>query len=303
MLKIDSRQQAMLKEMGIRLPWSPAETISVLPATRNAYSSPEQLHVSTKNPALDHQPIQTIRTQLADLKVHTHTTLNNTRHKINPTPNTYAGNSTTDHITQVQSSESRIQQIARMNWQELEESAQACQACSLCQSRKQSVFCAGNPQAQWMIVGEAPGEQEDKQGEPFVGLAGQLLDRMLHQLDLSRKPIEQQQPVYIANVLKCRPPRNRNPAPEEIALCECYLKRQIELVQPKIILIMGRFAVQTLLNTTDAIGRLRGKIHYYQNIPAIVTYHPAYLLRTPVDKRKSWEDLCLAAQTFKATNP
>lgn len=283
MLKIDSRQQAMLKEMGIHLPWTPAETISTLPAAQNTCPSPQLKYAPTQASTLDHQQT-TIRNQPTHLKAHTNITI-------------------TDHTTQAQSFESRIQQITQMNWQELQESAQSCQACSLCQSRKQSVFSAGNPQAQWMIVGEAPGEQEDKQGEPFVGLAGQLLDRMLHQLDLSRKPIGQQQPVYIANVLKCRPPRNRNPAPEEIALCEHYLKRQIELVQPKIILIMGRFAVQTLLNTTDAIGRLRGKIHHYQNIPAIVTYHPAYLLRTPVDKRKSWEDLCLAVKTLKETNP
>jgi DNA polymerase len=146
-----------------------------------------------------------------------------------------------------------------------------------------------------MIVGEAPGEQEDRQGEPFVGSAGQLLDRMLLALDLTRSEAPPQRQVYIANTLKCRPPRNRNPEPDELALCSVFLRRQIELVQPRIILAMGRFAVQTLLGSTDPIGRLRGRVHRYGERPVIVTYHPAYLLRSPADKARSWADLCLAA--------
>lgn len=297
MLKIDSRQQAMLKEMGIRLPWPSHATTPVQSETIHVSTPSAQQHVATPPSATNHQQIQALKTKLSGLKTSDHI-----RQKTNFTLDTPQHNTTIDHNNiQAQSMDSRAQEIKHMGWHELQESAQHCQACALCKTRKQSVFSAGDPQAQWMIVGEAPGEQEDKQGEPFVGLAGQLLDRMLYQLNLARKPIEQQ-PVYIANVLKCRPPRNRNPAPEEITQCEHYLKRQIELVQPKIILIMGRFAVQTLLNTTDAIGRLRGKVHHYQNIPAIVTYHPAYLLRAPVDKRKSWEDLCLAAKTLHETN-
>ena len=154
-----------------------------------------------------------------------------------------------------------------------------------------------------MIIGEAPGEQEDRQGQPFVGQAGKLLDRMLQTLNLSRTAEKAEHAVYIANVLKCRPPRNRNPELEEMALCEPFLKRQIELVNPRVIIAMGRFAVQTLLGTHEAIGRLRSRIHHYKHIPVIVTYHPAYLLRNPVDKRKSWADLCLMAETLHNADP
>ncbi len=147
-----------------------------------------------------------------------------------------------------------------------------------------------------MIVGEAPGEEEDQQGEPFVGASGQLLDAMLHALGLTRQEAAPEKQVYIANTVKCRPPRNRNPAPEELIQCEPFLLRQIELVQPRVILAMGRFAVQALLRTEDAIGRLRGRAHHYEGRPLIVTYHPAYLLRNPIDKARSWEDLCLAAE-------
>ena len=149
-----------------------------------------------------------------------------------------------------------------------------------------------------MIVGEAPGENEDLQGEPFVGLAGQLLDNMLRAVGRSRTG-QGEQGAYIANVLKCRPPANRNPQPQEVAQCEPYLTRQVALVQPKIILAMGRFAVQSLLKTDEPIGRLRGRVHRYEGVPVIVTYHPAYLLRTPADKAKAWADLCLAMETSK----
>lgn len=160
-----------------------------------------------------------------------------------------------------------------------------------------------------MLVGEAPGEQEDRQGEPFVGKAGQLLDHMLFAIGLGRGPSPQgrdgqdgqddpARQVYIANVLKCRPPQNRNPLPEEVLRCEPYLKRQVELVQPRLILAMGRFAVQSLLQTQEPIGRLRGRVHRYQGVPLVVTYHPAYLLRNPLDKAKAWEDLILARQVI-----
>jgi len=183
-----------------------------------------------------------------------------------------------------------------LDWPALREAVAACRACGLCESRTQTVFGVGHRSARWMIVGEAPGEQEDRIGEPFVGPAGQLLDAMLRALGLSRAedgPAEQR--VYIANTLKCRPPRNRNPAPEEMARCEPFLVRQIELVQPRIILAMGRFAVQALLRSGEPVGKLRGRIHAYQGVPLIVTYHPAYLLRTLSDKARAWEDLCLAA--------
>mgnify|MGYP006173995091 CR=1 FL=1 len=175
----------------------------------------------------------------------------------------------------------------------LREAVAQCTACSLCQSRRQTVFGVGHPSAHWLIVGEAPGEQEDRQGEPFVGPAGQLLDAMLRATGRDRGT-DLAGGVFIANVLKCRPPANRNPAPEEVQRCEPFLARQVALVQPKLIIAMGRFAVQSLLRTTEPIGKLRGRVHRYEGVPVIVTYHPAYLLRNPADKAKAWADLCLA---------
>jgi DNA polymerase len=190
--------------------------------------------------------------------------------------------------------------IAAMTWPALRDAVAACSACDLCQSRRQTVFGIGNPQAHWMIVGEAPGEQEDLKGEPFVGAAGQLLDNMLRALNLTRDEAPPHQQVYIANTLKCRPPRNRNPEPEELARCEPFLMRQIELIRPRLILAMGRFAVHSLLRSSEPIGKLRGRVHRYHGVPLVVTYHPAYLLRNLVDKSRAWEDLCLAAQVADA---
>ncbi len=187
--------------------------------------------------------------------------------------------------------------IAAMDWPELRDTVAACTACKLCQGRKQTVFGVGHARAHWMIVGEAPGEQEDQQGEPFVGKSGQLLDNMLRAIGLTRQPAAAPQQVYIANTLKCRPPGNRNPQPDELAQCEPFLIRQVELVQPKIILAMGRFAVQSLLRSSEPIGRLRGRVHDYHGVPLIVTYHPAYLLRSLEEKARAWDDLCLAVET------
>jgi uracil-DNA glycosylase len=197
--------------------------------------------------------------------------------------------------------------VATMDWPALREAVANCTACKLCEGRRQTVFGVGNQRAHWMIVGEAPGEQEDIQGEPFVGKSGQLLDNMLRAIGLSRhetappggegSAADPARQVYIANTLKCRPPGNRNPEPDELAQCETFLIRQIELVQPRIILAMGRFAVQSLLRSDEPIGRLRGRVHQYQGVPLIVTYHPAYLLRNLVDKARAWDDLCLALET------
>ena len=192
--------------------------------------------------------------------------------------------------------------LATLGWPELREAVSGCRACSLCESRTQTVFGVGHEQAHWMVVGEAPGENEDLQGEPFVGAAGQLLDRMLAALSITRAadgPPAQR--VYIANTLKCRPPRNRNPSAEEMAQCEPFLVRQIELLKPRIILAMGRFAVQALLRSDAPVGKLRGQIHRYQGVPLIVTYHPAYLLRSLPEKARAWEDLCLAASVAEGT--
>ena len=193
--------------------------------------------------------------------------------------------------------------VAAMDWDALREAVAGCRACALCDSRTQTVFGVGHRRAHWMVVGEAPGEQEDRIGEPFVGAAGQLLDRMLAALNLTRADdgtAPPSQRVYIANTLKCRPPRNRNPLAEEVAQCEPYLVRQIELLRPRLILAMGRFAVQSLLRSDEPIGRLRGRVHRYQGVPLVVTYHPAYLLRNLPDKAKAWEDLCLAASVAEA---
>lgn len=185
-----------------------------------------------------------------------------------------------------------------MDWPALRSAVAACTACTLCGSRTQTVFGIGHESARVMIVGEAPGENEDRQGEPFVGKAGQLLDRMLTSIGLTRQAADAAQQVFIVNVLKCRPPGNRNPLPEEVAQCEPFLKRQVELVRPQAILAMGRFAVQSLLQSPDAIGRLRGRVHRYAGVPVVVSYHPAYLLRNPVDKSLAWDDLCLLREVL-----
>jgi DNA polymerase len=195
--------------------------------------------------------------------------------------------------------------IAALDWPALRASVAACSACALCQSRTQTVFGVGHARAHWLVVGEAPGEDEDRQGEPFVGASGQLLDRMLAALQLTRSSEGDAPPaqrVYIANTLKCRPPRNRNPSAEEMAQCEPYLVRQIELLQPRIILAMGKFAVQALLRSDEPIGRLRGRVHRYQGVPLVVTYHPAYLLRSLQEKAKAWDDLCLAASVAEGAD-
>ena len=184
--------------------------------------------------------------------------------------------------------------VMQMDWQVLQDCVKNCQACSLAQTRTQTVFGVGDPNADWLIVGEAPGAEEDKKGEPFVGQAGKLLDNMLAAIHLKRGDN-----VYIANVLKCRPPQNRDPNGEEVQKCDPYLKRQVELIQPKLILALGKFAAQSLLNTQDSISSLRGKLHQYHGVPVVVTFHPAYLLRSPLEKAKAWEDLCLARDTMR----
>ena len=187
--------------------------------------------------------------------------------------------------------------LDRLGWDELEAAAGACSACGLCAERRQAVFGAGSRSAAWLFVGEAPGAEEDATGEPFVGPSGRLLDNMLAAIGLGRAQ-DAPEAAYIANTVKCRPPANRNPEPGEMAACAPYLQRQIALLQPRIIVALGRFAVQALLGRDDAIGSLRGRIHALEvggrQIPVVVTYHPSYLLRTQADKAKAWADLCLA---------
>lgn len=177
-----------------------------------------------------------------------------------------------------------------LDWPELRSCVANCTRCELSTSRTNTVFGVGNQDADWLIIGEAPGAEEDRRGEPFVGRAGQLLDQMLLAVGQSREA------VFIANILKCRPPNNRDPKPSEAAACREYLERQIELIQPKIILAVGKIAAQNLLGSDDPVGRMRGRPHELNGIPLVVTYHPAYLLRSPSQKTKSWSDLCLATR-------
>jgi DNA polymerase len=265
--QLDARQRAMLAEMGARV-WAPradaAAGQSAEPAQPNrAPTAPPAAAVCQRAEAASEAP----EVALAPAPPPTRPSLANA--------------------------------VDQMDWATLQATVAACRACGLCESRQNTVFGGGDTQADWMVVGEAPGENEDRQGEPFVGAAGQLLDNMLRAVGRSRSGTGAQG-VYIANVLKCRPPANRNPLPAEIAQCEPYLARQVALLKPRLILAMGRFAVQALLQTSEPIGKLRGRVHSYQGVPVIVTYHPAYLLRTPTDKAKAWADLCLALDTVGA---
>jgi DNA polymerase len=185
------------------------------------------------------------------------------------------------------------QKRAEREWIELKQAVPACTACGLHKTRTQTVLGVGDENADWMLVGEAPGAEEDRLGEPFVGQAGRLLDNMLAAIGLRRGAN-----VYIANVLKCRPPGNRNPEPEEVAKCTPFLKQQIALIRPKLIVAMGRFAAQTLLASDATISSLRGRVYRYEGVPLIVTYHPAYLLRNLPDKAKAWADLLFAKKTI-----
>ena len=211
--------------------------------------------------------------------------------------------------------------VELMDWPALQAAVAGCRACALCESRKNTVFGIGPvaadgaaPQVDWLIVGEAPGENEDLAGEPFVGQAGKLLDNMLLAIGLQRgddAPVRAgvSRSLFITNVLKCRPPANRNPDPAEVAQCEPYLKRQVELLQPKMILALGKFAAQSLLQDSVPevqkipLGKLRGQVFRYLGVPVVVSYHPAYLLRSLGDKGKAWDDLCLARSVAPTVAP
>jgi DNA polymerase len=188
----------------------------------------------------------------------------------------------------------RVARIRQLDWSALKEAVATCEACALATTRTNTVFGVGDEQAEWLLVGEAPGAEEDARGEPFVGQAGRLLDNMLAAIGLRRG-----ENVYIANVLKCRPPGNRNPEALEVERCAPHLERQIDLIGPKLVIAMGRFAAQTLLGTDASIASLRGRLHRYRGLPLIVTYHPAYLLRNLPDKAKAWEDLLFARATMR----
>jgi uracil-DNA glycosylase family 4 len=287
-LDLNSRQRAMLAEMGVRVWWPESiaseDAAPVEPATA-AVAAPTRPAEVTRTPT-HVTPAQPVPSTMAP-----------------PKPAVSPVVATPVVLGR------RPDGVDRMDWLRLQQAVADCEACDLCKTRKNTVFGVGAqapegqaPQVDWMIVGEAPGENEDLQGEPFVGQAGKLLDNMLKACGLSRHAERGSDGggVYIANVLKCRPPGNRNPRPEEVAQCEPYLQRQIALLQPKIIIAMGRFAVQTLLQGSvpqveaAPLGKLRGQVYDYHGVPVVVTYHPAYLLRSLSEKAKAWADLCLA---------
>lgn len=263
-LSLDARQRAMLEAMGIRDWWPEA----VAPSAEAASAQPALAAACTPNAPATTPPLEPQASIAKKADTSSDTAVFSPKYLPSDGP---------------------------ADWDTLTARIHACQACNLCQGRQQAVPGTGNRRARWMIVGEAPGEQEDRQGLPFVGPAGQLLDGMLAAMGLSRD-----NDVYIANVIKCRPPRNRNPEPEEIARCLPYLQQQIELVQPDMLLALGRFAAQALLQEVvpdvaqQPLGRLRGQVYALGNRPLVVSYHPAYLLRNPVEKGKVWADLCLA---------
>lgn len=187
--------------------------------------------------------------------------------------------------------------ISLLDWDTLKARVANCTRCRLCEKRNRTVFGIGDEKASWMLVGEAPGANEDRLGEPFVGQAGKLLDNMLRAVGRTRE-----NGIYIANVIKCRPPGNRDPQLDEVAQCEPYLKRQLAIIRPQLILALGRFAAQSLLKTDASISSLRNRVHQYEGVPVIVTYHPAYLLRNLPDKAKAWADLCRAQEIYQAMN-
>jgi len=195
--------------------------------------------------------------------------------------------------------------VEKMGWDELARTVAGCTACALCKGRTRTVFGVGSRDSEWMVIGEGPGAEEDLRGEPFVGQAGRLLDSILGAAGLGRNA-SGPAGVYIANVVKCRPPGNRNPEPDEVARCEPYLRRQIELLQPRIVLLLGRVAAQAIIGTDATIASLRGRVHRLEvggaSVPAIVTYHPAYLLRNLADKAKVWADLCMAREVFERSS-
>lgn len=288
-LDLDARQRAMLQEMHVRVWWpEAAETRAETRAeTQAELPAPAPVAAGVPAPAAARASLPTsARTPMAE---------------------PLAASAPPAPVLAL-----RPSGIEQMDWAALQSAVAGCQACKLCASRKNTVFGVGPaapvpdqaPRVDWMVVGEAPGEHEDLQGEPFVGQAGKLLDNMLRSVGLARRG-EGGAGVFITNVLKCRPPGNRNPEPDEIAQCEPFLRRQIELLRPRIIFAVGRFAVQSLLQETvpdvqsTPLGKLRGRVYAYHGVPVVVSYHPAYLLRSLPEKAKAWADLCLAMETLQ----
>ena len=299
-LHLDKRQRAMLAEMGVRV-WSPMSEVAVMAAPAPA-DEVMQAHAEEAQSfaAASELATQAIARATGDDMAARHI----------PAPVVKAEPASAPLLIQ------RPEGIDQMDWPTLHSTVTGCQACTLCGARQNTVFGVGvpakngqAPQVDWLIVGETPGEDEDREGEPFVGQAGKLLDNMLGAMKLSRTsehPAEGG--VFITNVLKCRPPGSRNPKPEEVAQCLPYLERQVALLQPKMIVAMGRLAMQALLRDSvpevdsTPLGKFRGRVHHYQNVPVVVTYHPAYVLRNLPEKAKVWADLCLAMAHVKGSD-
>ena len=303
-LAVSPMQRAWLRELGLEKVW-----LAPSPLPDAAATKPE--HGATQ-PNRGLSPIDGVDAQLPEQAARTGTPnpaapkrdearpaiSRPDRPSMRPSPNTAGtANGGAADVASGALREDQTAAVAHLDMQSLEQRVLGCEACGLCAGRKHAVFGTGAQPASWLIVGEAPGEQEDRQGLPFVGRSGQLLDAMLASVGCSRE-----QNVYITNVIKCRPPGNRNPKPDEIAACRPYLMRQIALLKPERILVVGRFAAQTLLDTDATIGSLRGRQHALKTeegreIPVVVSYHPAYLLRSPNEKAKAWADLQLATRT------
>jgi len=331
--KLSSTRDAMLREMGLGPIWrlrtsspevldqdsiadiAPPDQVEQVAQTRPDASLQAPLQAQTQNPAPGPAPTAPTRPSASAPAGDTRPALNDVppsaptapraapgptaRAATQPTPQP-AAQSTPRAVarTRTPADPQRSARIATLDWDALEADIRACSACVLCERRKQAVPGIGDRQATWMFVGEGPGSEEDQRGEPFVGQAGRLLDNMLAALGLTRG-----ENVYIANAVKCRPPHNRTPVAAELDACLPYLERQIALVQPRLLVALGRPAALALLNTEVSIAAARGRRFDFKGIPLVVTYHPAYLLRNPQDKGKAWADLCFARQLLASETP
>ena len=300
---LDDRQRAMLAEMGVRVWWPKTSELSVsatdmVPAELAAHSgapAPDLQEGTRQAPShAATRPANNPAADTAESEVTAKAAHNRPAPATAPAPTAPAVLAVPVAVV----AQPLADGVDVMDWAALQGTVSACQVCALCTGRKNTVFGMGHVQADWMVVGEAPDEEEAAQGAPFVGQSGQLLDNMLKAVGLNRQD-ESGSGVYIANALKCRPAVSRNPTPAEVATCAPYLMRQVALVKPKVILAMGRFAVQSLLQSTEPLGKLRGQVHDCQGVPVVVTYHPSYLLRNPADKAKAWADLVLALKVVK----
>ncbi len=301
-LALDARQRAMLAEMGVTV-WWPEPTLA---PTAEASAAEVEGAVETRQDAPETIAIDPV---LARAEVE--------KHPASHAPGSAPAGPAPVATEPAPAPARRPTGIGAMDWPALQAAVAGCQACRLCSGRQNTVFGVGPagpvaeapPRVDWLVVGEAPGENEDRLGEPFVGQAGKLLDNMLRALGLSRQGEAPLAGAYIANVIKCRPPGNRNPEPDEVAQCLPYLERQVALLRPRIILALGRFAAQALLRESVPqveqlpLGKLRGQVHHYQGVPVVVSYHPAYLLRNLPDKAKAWADLCLALSHLRGLPP